>query len=131
MLILAHRGFHATQPENTIGAFAAARLGGVPQLVLAAVMSGFAVYFLGYVTQALGQSGLLPTPLAAVAPALTSDVMSVAFARSCDENICVAPRSTSLTLNVTSLTSRMFAADGSACSEMRMPSPASMSHGFA
>jgi len=33
-----------------------ARLGGVPQLVLAAVLSGFGVYFLGEMTRALGQS---------------------------------------------------------------------------
>jgi len=46
-----------------------ARLGGVPQLVIAAALSGFAVYFLGDVTQALGISGILPTPLAAMAPA--------------------------------------------------------------
>ena len=29
MLILAHRGLHATQPENTMGAFAAAQKLGV------------------------------------------------------------------------------------------------------
>jgi len=46
-----------------------ARLGGLPQLVLAAVLSGFGVYFLGDLTRALGQSGILPPPLAAVAPA--------------------------------------------------------------
>ena len=57
--------------------FRLTRLGGVPQLVLAAVMSGFAVYFLGYVTQALGQSGLLPTPLAAVAPALAAILLGM------------------------------------------------------
>lgn len=45
------------------------RLGGVPQLVLAATLSGFGVYFLSDVTQALGTSGILPAPLAAVAPA--------------------------------------------------------------
>jgi lipopolysaccharide export system permease protein len=45
------------------------RLGGVPQLVMAAALSGFAVYFLSDVTQALGTSGILPAPLAAVAPA--------------------------------------------------------------
>lgn len=49
--------------------FRLARLGRVPQLVLAAALSGFAVYFLGDVTQALGISGILPTPLAAMAPA--------------------------------------------------------------
>jgi len=45
------------------------RLGGLPQLVLAAALSGFAVYFFGDVTQALGISGILPAPLAAAAPA--------------------------------------------------------------
>jgi lipopolysaccharide export system permease protein len=57
--------------------FRLTRLGGIPQLVLAAVMSGFAVYFLGYVTQALGQSGILPTPLAAVAPALAAILLGM------------------------------------------------------
>lgn len=46
-----------------------ARLGGVPQLVLAAALSGFAVYFLADVTEALGESSILPVPLAAIAPA--------------------------------------------------------------
>jgi len=50
--------------------FRLARLGRVPQLILAAALSGFAVYFLGDVTQALGISGILPTPLAAMAPAV-------------------------------------------------------------
>ena len=37
-----------------------ARLGGVVRLVLAGAFSGFAVYFLGNITAALGQSGTLP-----------------------------------------------------------------------
>ena len=45
------------------------RLGGQSRLVIAAILAGFAVYFLGDLTRALGQSGLLPPPLAAVAPA--------------------------------------------------------------
>ncbi|MGQ0742249.1 MAG: LPS export ABC transporter permease LptG [Alphaproteobacteria bacterium] len=45
------------------------RLGGFPQLVIAGALSGFAVYFLNDVTQALGTTGILPAPLAAVAPA--------------------------------------------------------------
>jgi lipopolysaccharide export system permease protein len=49
--------------------FRLARMGRIPQLVLAAALSGFAVYFLGDVTQALGISGILPAPLAAMAPA--------------------------------------------------------------
>ena len=50
--------------------FRLTRLGGVPQLVVLAVLSGIGVYFLNTATEALGRSGLLPTPLAAVAPAL-------------------------------------------------------------
>ena len=54
-----------------------ARLGGVPQLVLAAVLSGFGVYFLGEMTRALGQSGILPTPLAALAPAAAATLLGM------------------------------------------------------
>ena len=54
-----------------------ARLGGTPQLVLAAVLSGFGVYFLGDVTGALGQSGILPTPLAALAPAAAASLLGM------------------------------------------------------
>ncbi len=57
--------------------FRLARLGGIPQLVLAAVLSGFGVYFLGDVTQALGRSGLLPTPLAAIAPATAAILLGM------------------------------------------------------
>jgi len=53
------------------------RLGGVPQLILAAVLSGFGVYFLGDVTQALGRSGILPTPLAALAPAVAAILLGM------------------------------------------------------
>jgi lipopolysaccharide export system permease protein len=49
--------------------FRLARMGRIPHLVLAAALSGFAVYFLGDVTQALGISGILPAALAAMAPA--------------------------------------------------------------
>ena len=42
--------------------FRFSRLGGVPQLVLAAVLSGFGVYFLDTMTEALGRSGILPYP---------------------------------------------------------------------
>ncbi len=45
------------------------RLGGQAQLLVAAILAGFGVYFLGDLTRALGQSGMLPPPLAAVAPA--------------------------------------------------------------
>jgi lipopolysaccharide export system permease protein len=54
-----------------------ARLGGLPKLILAAVLSGFGVYFLGDVTGALGQSGILPTPLAAVAPAVAASLLGM------------------------------------------------------
>jgi lipopolysaccharide export system permease protein len=54
-----------------------ARLGGLPQLVLAAALSGFAVYFLGDVTQALGESGILPVPLAAIAPAAVAILLGM------------------------------------------------------
>jgi lipopolysaccharide export system permease protein len=54
-----------------------ARLGGTTQLVLAAVLSGFGVYFLGDVTGALGQSGILPTPLAALAPAAAASLLGM------------------------------------------------------
>jgi len=47
-----------------------ARLGGLVQLVLAAALCGFAVYFLGSFTQALGEGGVLPVPVAALAPAI-------------------------------------------------------------
>ncbi len=53
------------------------RLGGMPQLILAAVLSGFGVYFLGDVTGALGQSGILPTPLAALAPAAAASLLGM------------------------------------------------------
>jgi lipopolysaccharide export system permease protein len=54
-----------------------ARLGGTPRLVLAALLSGFGVYFLGDVTGALGQSGILPTPLAALAPAAAATLLGM------------------------------------------------------
>lgn len=53
------------------------RLGGVPQLVLAAALSGFAVYFFSDVTRALGESGILPAPLAAVAPAAVAILLGM------------------------------------------------------
>ena len=53
------------------------RLGGVPRLILAAVLSGFGVYYLGGVTQALGLSGILPTPLAALAPSAAAILLGM------------------------------------------------------
>ncbi|MBV9331255.1 MAG: LPS export ABC transporter permease LptG [Alphaproteobacteria bacterium] len=45
------------------------RTGSVVQVVLTSALSGFAVYFFSEMTRALGQSGILPTALAATAPA--------------------------------------------------------------
>lgn len=45
------------------------RSGGMAQVVLISALSGFAVYFFSEMTRALGQSGILPTALAATAPA--------------------------------------------------------------
>jgi lipopolysaccharide export system permease protein len=49
--------------------FRLTRLGGISKLVLAACLSGIAVFFLAEMSRALGQSGILPAPLAAIAPA--------------------------------------------------------------
>lgn len=49
--------------------FRLTRLGGISGLVLAASLSGIGVFFLGEMSRALGQSGIVPTPLAAIAPA--------------------------------------------------------------
>ena len=57
--------------------FRLSRLGGMPQLVLAGALSGLAVYFLQDVTQAMGQSGILPTPLAAAAPTLAAVLLGI------------------------------------------------------
>ena len=57
--------------------FRLSRLGGVPQLVLAASLSGIAVYFLGQMSGALGQSGILPAPLAAAAPAAAAILLAM------------------------------------------------------
>ena len=54
-----------------------ARLGGVARLVLSGAMAGFAVYFLGNLTTALGESGSLPAPLAAVAPAAVAILLGM------------------------------------------------------
>lgn len=57
--------------------FRLTRLGGMPQLVLAATLSGIGVYFLGEMTRALGQSGILPTPLAALSPAAAAILLGM------------------------------------------------------
>jgi len=45
---------------------------GVAQVVVTSALSGFAVYFFSEMTRALGQSGILPTVLAAAAPAVAA-----------------------------------------------------------
>src|SRR5258705_12220273 len=54
-----------------------ARLGGGPQLVLAAVLSGVGVYFPGEMPPAPGQSGILPTPLPPLAPAAAAILLGM------------------------------------------------------
>jgi lipopolysaccharide export system permease protein len=49
-----------------------ARLGGMGRVVLYSALSGFGVYFFSNLTQALGESSILPVPLAAAAPAATA-----------------------------------------------------------
>jgi lipopolysaccharide export system permease protein len=46
-----------------------ARLGGLGRIVIMGALAGFGVYFLSALTRALGESGILPIPLAAAAPA--------------------------------------------------------------
>jgi len=57
--------------------FRPTRLGGTSRLVLAGALTGLAVYFLQDVTQAMGQSGILPTPLAAAAPTLAAIILGM------------------------------------------------------
>jgi lipopolysaccharide export system permease protein len=46
-----------------------ARLGGMGRVIVQSALAGFGVYFFSNITQALGTSGILPTALAAAAPA--------------------------------------------------------------
>src|SRR5947209_3610129 len=46
-----------------------ARLGGLSRVIVWGALAGFAVYFLSALTRALGESGIIPIPLAAAAPA--------------------------------------------------------------
>jgi len=46
-----------------------ARLGGLGRVIVWSALAGFGVYFFGDVTQALGETGILPVVLAAAAPA--------------------------------------------------------------
>ncbi|MBI1329882.1 MAG: LPS export ABC transporter permease LptG [Alphaproteobacteria bacterium] len=54
-----------------------ARLGGMGQVVLYSALCGFGVYFFGDLTQALGESGILPPLLAAAAPAATAILLGM------------------------------------------------------
>lgn len=53
------------------------RSGGAPKLLLAAVGSGFLLYILSELSTALGESGVVPAPLAAWTPALAATVVAV------------------------------------------------------
>lgn len=55
------------------------RLGGVPQLAGAGILTGFAFYFLTDVSQAFGVSGILPVVLAAWAPASIALLLGLAM----------------------------------------------------
>jgi lipopolysaccharide export system permease protein len=46
-----------------------ARLGGLGTVVVQSALAGFGIYFFGNIMQAMGMSGILPTALAATAPA--------------------------------------------------------------
>ncbi|MFZ5618551.1 MAG: LPS export ABC transporter permease LptG [Pseudomonadota bacterium] len=53
------------------------RSGGAPKLLLAAVGSGFLLYVLSELSTALGESGVVPAPLAAWTPALAATIVAV------------------------------------------------------
>ncbi len=55
------------------------RLGGVPQLAAAGIMTGFLLYFLADVSGALGISGIIPVALAAWAPTLIATFLGTAM----------------------------------------------------
>lgn len=57
--------------------FRLTRLGGMPQLLIAGALSGLGVYFLQDVTQAMGMTGKIPVPLAAVAPSLAAILLGM------------------------------------------------------
>lgn len=54
------------------------RMGGLLQMVLGGIFSGFLVYFLGNLAIALGLSGILPAPLAAWAPPVVVTLLGLA-----------------------------------------------------
>jgi lipopolysaccharide export system permease protein len=55
------------------------RGGGMAQVVIISALSGFAVFFFSEMTRALGQSGILPTALAAAAPAGAAILIGMAL----------------------------------------------------
>lgn len=59
--------------------FRLTRLGGTAQLVVASTISGLAVFFLQDVTRAMGQTGILPVTLAAVAPSAVAILLGMTF----------------------------------------------------
>jgi lipopolysaccharide export system permease protein len=59
--------------------FRLTRLGGTSQLIVAGLASGLAVYFLQDVTRAMGQSGVLPVFLAAIAPSAVAILLGMTF----------------------------------------------------
>ena len=59
--------------------FRLTRLGGTSQLAVAGALSGLGIYFLQDVTQALGQTGILPMLLAASAPSAVAILLGMTF----------------------------------------------------
>ena len=57
----------------------ATRLGGVPQLAAAGILTGFSFYFLTDVSQAFGISGIVPVILAAWAPTIIALLLGLAM----------------------------------------------------
>lgn len=55
------------------------RLGGVPQLAGAGILTGFLLYFLSDVTSALGGSGIIPVALAAWTPTIVAFLLGAAM----------------------------------------------------
>jgi lipopolysaccharide export system permease protein len=54
-----------------------ARLGGLGRVIVLSALAGFGVYFFGDVTQALGETGILPVVLAAAAPATAAILLGM------------------------------------------------------
>ncbi|HEY1613401.1 MAG TPA: LPS export ABC transporter permease LptG [Rhizomicrobium sp.] len=54
-----------------------ARLGGLGRIVVWGALAGFGVYFVSAITRALGETGILPIPLAAAAPAIAAILLGM------------------------------------------------------